>query len=93
MLSQFEEQAGCTFFDLNALQPGEYGDAEGSVISADFYNSSQLMPLSDDAIVARVASHIAKCEPGFEGARVVDSAVVRCAKAVTHFSPGSYVNR
>jgi hypothetical protein len=33
------------------------------------------------------------CEPGFKDARVVDSAVLRFPKAVTHFSPGSYASR
>jgi hypothetical protein len=33
------------------------------------------------------------CEPGFRDATVVDSAVLRFPKAVTHFSPGSYASR
>lgn len=80
--------AGATFFDLNALQD-EYRDAPGSVVTADFYGASELLPLGDDAILERAARHIARCEPGFEGARVVDGAVLRFPKAVTHFSPGS----
>lgn len=35
----------------------------GSVITADFYNASALLPLSDDAIVARVKAHLETCEP------------------------------
>jgi hypothetical protein len=33
------------------------------------------------------------CEPGFKDAQVIDSAVLRFPKAVTHFSPGSYASR
>jgi hypothetical protein len=43
----------------------EYRDAPGSVITADIYHSNLLMPLSDEAIVARMADHIATCEPAF----------------------------
>lgn len=68
----------------------EYRDAPGSVITADVYHANLLMPLSDEAIVERMASHIAACEPGFKAAKVVDSAVLRFPKAVTHFSPGSH---
>ncbi|KAG2443456.1 hypothetical protein HXX76_001813 [Chlamydomonas incerta] len=92
VLSGFEATAGATFFNLNDLQD-EYRDAPGSVISADFYHANALLPLSDEAIVQRVVEHVAKCEPGFKGAKVVDSIVLRYPKAVTHFSPGSYPYR
>lgn len=71
----------------------EYKDAPGSVITSDFYHANELLPLSDAEIVERVHSHISACEPGFKGARVVDSAVLRLPRAVTHFSPGSYASR
>ena len=46
----------------------EYRDAPGSVITADFYNASALLPLSDEAIVARVKAHLETCEPSaFKG--------------------------
>lgn len=60
---------------------------------ADFYGASALLPLSDQEIVDRLKSHIATCEPGFKDANVIDSAVLRFPKAVTHFSPGSYTSR
>lgn len=47
----------------------EYKDAPGAVITADFYNASALLPLSDEAVVERVQSHLETCEPGFKGAR------------------------
>ena len=41
----------------------EYRDAPGSVITADFYNASAMLPLADAAIVARVKAHLETCEP------------------------------
>ncbi|WIA34177.1 hypothetical protein OEZ86_012535 [Tetradesmus obliquus] len=92
VLSGFETTAGATFFNLNDLQD-EYKDAPGSVITADFYGANELLPLTDEEVVARVKSHLEVCEPDFKGAQVVDSAVLRFPKAVTHFSPGSYASR
>mmetsp|Transcript_10302 Transcript_10302/g.28093 ORF Transcript_10302/g.28093 Transcript_10302/m.28093 type:complete len:554 (-) Transcript_10302:461-2122(-) len=92
VLSGFEPAAGATFFNLNELQD-EYRNAEGSVITVDFYNASALLPLTDEALIQRVRGHLEKCEPGFKGAKVVDSVVLRYPKAVTHFSPGSYPDR
>lgn len=60
---------------------------------ADFYGASALLPLTDAEIVDRLKSHIETCEPGFRDAKVIDSAVLRFPKAVTHFSPGSYPSR
>lgn len=92
-LSSFEPEAGMTFFDLNALHD-EYKDPSiGSVITADFYGSNALMSLPDQAIIDRVMKHITKCEPGFKGAKVLDSAVLRFPKAVSCFSPGSFKHR
>jgi uncharacterized protein with NAD-binding domain and iron-sulfur cluster len=92
VLSGFESTAGGTYFNLNELQD-EYADAEGTVLSADFYHSNTLMPLSDTEIVKRVKQHVETCEPAFKDAKVVDSIVLRFARAVTHFSVGSYVHR
>ena len=92
-LSSFEPEAGMTFFDLNALHD-EYKDtSSGSVITADFYGSNSLMPLSDQAIIDRVMQHITTCEPDFRGAKVLESAVLRFPKAVSCFSPGSFKHR
>lgn len=60
---------------------------------ADFYGASALLPLTDSEVVDRLKSHIETCEPGFRDAKVIDSAVLRFPKAVTHFSPGSYPSR
>jgi len=61
--------------------------------AADFYHANALLPLSDEAIVARVQAHLATCETAFASARVLDSAVLRFRSAVTHFAPGSYAHR
>jgi uncharacterized protein with NAD-binding domain and iron-sulfur cluster len=85
----FDRSTGWTFFDLNALHD-EYRDAPGSVIEADFYHANQLLPLSDEQVIAKVHRDLATCVPEFRSAEVIDSSVVRLPKAVTHFSPGSY---
>ena len=52
------------------------------------------MGLSDEAIVAKVRANLEHCEPAaVRGARVVDAAVLRFQKAVTHFSVGSHASR
>lgn len=37
--------------------------------NADFYHSNALMPLRDEAIVAKVQRNLEACEPGFIGAQ------------------------
>jgi uncharacterized protein with NAD-binding domain and iron-sulfur cluster len=54
------------------------------------YHANQFLPLSDDQIVKKVKEYLATCINGFRDAEVVDQAVVRFPKAVTHFFPGSY---
>ena len=76
MLSGFVPGVGGTWFHLNDLQD-EYHDAPGSVIAADFYNASSLMPLPDDKVVQRVMESLRACEPGFQGATCTDYAVLR----------------
>ncbi|GAP98760.1 hydroxysqualene dehydroxylase [Leptolyngbya sp. NIES-2104] len=85
----FDNTTGWTFFDLNALHD-EWRNEPGSVIEADFYHANQLLPMDDAAIIAKVQRDLAVCVPEFRTAKVIDSSVVRLAKAVTHFSPGSY---
>eukprot|EP00276_Gloeochaete_wittrockiana_P020132 CAMPEP_0184336256 /NCGR_PEP_ID=MMETSP1089-20130417/4618_1 /TAXON_ID=38269 ORGANISM="Gloeochaete wittrockiana, Strain SAG46.84" /NCGR_SAMPLE_ID=MMETSP1089 /ASSEMBLY_ACC=CAM_ASM_000445 /LENGTH=580 /DNA_ID=CAMNT_0026661229 /DNA_START=24 /DNA_END=1766 /DNA_ORIENTATION=+ len=85
----FDPTVGWTFFDLTSLHD-EYRDAEGSVIEADFYNCSQFLPMSDQAITARVHRYLEKCVPGFREANVIDSTILRLPRAVSHFFPGSY---
>lgn len=85
----FDTTTGWTFFDLNALHD-EWQNAPGSVVEVDFYHANQLIPMSDEQIVAKVHHDLATCIPEFKSAKVLDSSVVRLPKAVTHFSPGSY---
>lgn len=91
VLAGFERSAGATFFMLDQLSDEYKGG--NSVVASDFYNATELLPLPDDAIVARVLSHLRECEPRFRDAQVVDSAVLRAPQAVTHFSVGSYAAR
>ncbi len=85
----FDPTTGWTFFDLNALHD-EYRDEPGSVIEADFYHANQLLPLSDEQIVAKVQRDLTTCIPEFGEAKVVDYSVIRVPQGVTHFAPGSY---
>ena len=85
----FDATTGWTFFDLNALHD-EWRDEPGTVIEADFYHANQLMPATDEEVVATVKNYLATCIPDFREAEVIDSSVVRLSQAVTHFFPGSY---
>jgi len=85
----FDATTGWTFFDLNALQD-EYRNEPGSVIEADFYHANQLLPLSNEEIIAKVHQDLTTCIPAFRDALVIDSSVIRVPQGVTHFAPGSY---
>ncbi|MGF1542363.1 MAG: FAD-dependent oxidoreductase [Pleurocapsa sp.] len=85
----FDTTTGWTFFDLNALQD-EYKDEPNTVIEADFYHANQLLPMSDEQIIAKVQRDLATCIPSFAKAKVTDSSIIRVKEGVTHFFPGSY---
>ena len=85
----FDATTGWTFFDLNDLHD-EYHDEPNTVIEADFYHANQLLPMTDEQIVAKVHRDLATCIPDFGAAKVVDSSVIRVKEGVTHFFPGSY---
>jgi uncharacterized protein with NAD-binding domain and iron-sulfur cluster len=85
----FDATTGWTFFDLNQLHDG-YRQESGTVVEADFYHANQFLPQTDDQIVARVKRYLTTCIPAFGAAKVIDQAVVRLPRAVTHFAPGSY---
>lgn len=48
----------------------EYRDEEGSVVGSDFYGATELLGLSDAAIVDKVVSNMTRCEPVLKGAKV-----------------------
>ena len=85
----FDATTGWTFFDLNTLHD-EYKDEPGSVIEADFYHANQLLPMTDEEIVAKVEKDLATCVPEFREAKVCDRSIIRVRQGVTHFAPGSY---
>lgn len=90
VLAGFEATTGGTLFLLNALQD-EFETENGSVIEVDLYHASQLLQLSDDAIVSRVIqSYLTKCNPEFALAKIVDTSVLRFKEAVTLFGPGTH---
>ena len=92
--------AGATFFMLDQLQkqsePDLWGDqpVQGSVIASDFYNATAIAELSDQEIVdCLMQDLLAKAQPGFGDARVVDQEVRRYPGSVSLFSPGSFSKR
>ena len=87
----FDETTGWTFFDLNDLHD-EYHDEPNTVIEADFYHANQLLPMTDEQIIAKVHRDLSTCIPAFNAAKVIDSSVIRVKEGVTHFFPGSYQN-
>lgn len=84
----FDTTTGWTFFDLNVLHD-EWKDSEGSVIEVDFYHANQLLPMTDDHILAKVRKDLTTCVPGVADAKLLDHSVIRLPNAVTHFAPGS----
>ena len=85
----FQPTTGWTFFDLNALHD-EFRDESGTVVETDFYHANQYLPLDDTEVIKLVQRDLTTCIPAFHEAKVIDSAVVRLPRAVTHFAPGSY---
>ncbi len=85
----FDSTTGWTFFDLNFLHD-EYCDEPGSVVEVDFYHANQLLPKSDEELVAIAHQRLITCIPAFRNAKVVDQSVIRINEGVTHFAPGSY---
>lgn len=65
--------------------------ALGSVIACDVYWAGPLLPQPDAAIVALFLDRLLPaCVPALRSARLLDSCVLRCPAAVTHFRPGSF---
>ncbi|QEY33056.1 zeta-carotene desaturase [Synechococcus sp. RSCCF101] len=102
VFSRFEslEGAGGTFFMLDQLQKGWErelwgGDEpQGSVIASDFYNTTTIATLSDEAIIDRLMHNLLPtAHPDFRAARVLDSEVRRYPGSVSLFSPGSFHKR
>jgi len=101
VFSRFEtlRGSGGTFFMLDQLQGNTvtlWGGEEpqGSVVACDFYNSAELMGLSNSEIINLLTTDLLpSAVEGFKGVKVVDSWVQRYPSAVTHFSPSSYASR
>ena len=52
------------------MMQDEYRNEPGSVIGSDFYGATELLGLSDDAIVKKVVANISRCDPRMQGAKV-----------------------
>uniref|UniRef100_A0A0D3FYW1 Amine oxidase domain-containing protein n=1 Tax=Oryza barthii TaxID=65489 RepID=A0A0D3FYW1_9ORYZ len=87
--SGFDDPSGWTFFDLTSIYD-DYADKSTTIVEAEFYNASHLLPLNDEQIVSEASSHLIKCIQDFEEATVIQQLVRRCPKSTMHFLPGSY---
>lgn len=59
----------------------------------DLYNAASLLPIPDAELVKSLFAILAKAEPGFKDAQIVDYCVVRAPGCATLFSPGSLQSR
>uniref|UniRef100_A0A0E0KTU9 Amine oxidase domain-containing protein n=1 Tax=Oryza punctata TaxID=4537 RepID=A0A0E0KTU9_ORYPU len=87
--SGFDDPSGWTFFDLTSIYD-DYADKSTTIVEAEFYNASHLLPLNDEQIVSEASSHLIKCIQDFEEATVIQQLVRRSPKSTIHFLPGSY---
>ena len=70
-LQQLGMSLPCPFQD-------EYRDETGTVVEVDFYNATQLLPLTDSQAVERALKvYLAGSAPAFAGASVRDFSVIR----------------
>ncbi|GMP37466.1 hypothetical protein CsSME_00009130 [Camellia sinensis var. sinensis] len=87
--SGFDDSNGWTFFDLNAIYD-EHKDDPVTVVQADLFHATELLPLKDEDVVAKAMSYLSKCIKDFENVAVIDKEIGRFPKSLTHFFPGSY---
>lgn len=61
---------------LMLVEQDEYRDSGGSVVAADFYHASELLPLTDEEIIERVhQTYLATCVPEFRCGRTTTGRV------------------
>uniref|UniRef100_A0A0A9E681 Amine oxidase domain-containing protein n=1 Tax=Arundo donax TaxID=35708 RepID=A0A0A9E681_ARUDO len=87
--SGFDDSSGWTFFDLTSIYD-DYNEKQITVVEAEIYNASHLLPLNDEHIVSEALSCLIKCIQDFEGVTVVQQLVRRSPSSVMNFLPGSY---
>ncbi|KAL2937029.1 Phytoene dehydrogenase [Bienertia sinuspersici] len=87
--SGFDGSSGWTFFDLKSIYE-EHENDETTVLQANFYYASSLLPLTDEQITAKAMSYLSKCIKGLADAQIIDKEITRFPKSLTHFFPGSY---
>lgn len=87
--SGFGNSYAWTFFDLNAIHD-KHKDSPVTVLQIDFYHANELLPMTDERIIAKVMSYLSKCIDNFQTATVIDQEIERFPSSLTHFFPGSY---
>lgn len=53
------------------------------------YHANELLPMTDERIIAKVMSYLSKCIDNFQTATVIDQEIERFPSSLTHFFPGS----
>ncbi|KAL6651195.1 hypothetical protein ACP70R_010120 [Stipagrostis hirtigluma subsp. patula] len=87
--SGFDDSSGWAFFDLTSIYD-YYSEEPTTIVEAEFYNASHLLPLSDEHIVSEASSRLIKCIQDFEGATVTQQLVRRSPSSFMNSLPGSY---
>ncbi|KAL6882636.1 hypothetical protein ACP4OV_011326 [Aristida adscensionis] len=87
--SGFDGSSGWTFFDLTSIYD-DYSEEPITIVEAEFYNASHLLPLNDEDIVSEASSSLIKCIKDFEGSTVIQQSVRRSPSSVMNSLPGSY---
>eukprot|EP00741_Cyanophora_paradoxa_P002959 tig00000655_g2872.t1 len=89
-----DPSTGFTVFDVGQLHDEYRGSSSSggseTVLEVDYYHSAQLLALDDEAAAAHSLENVRRIFPHLRPARLLDSAVVRLPRAVTHFYPGAH---
>ena len=87
------KETGFCIYDLQRMHD-EFASGDVAVLELDFYRADQIAEIEDDAEVVSLALRAATAAlklpaSALDASAVVDSAVVRARRAVSHFAPGS----
>ena len=87
------EETGFCIYDLQRMHD-EFASGDVAVLEVDFYRADQIAEIEDDAEVVSLALRAAAAAlklpaSALDASAVVDSAVVRARRAVSHFATGS----
>lgn len=94
-LSPGLERTGFTFYEVDALQPRAARGGR-TTLEVDYYYAGALLGMDDARVVATTLRALRRACPGALGSLAAEdveaTAVVRSARAVSHFAPGTYAS-